>query len=171
VIEALRAGLPAVLLREDDADWASDLAAAGFAPGRVIVHARVPGARTLCERQGWGLHLPDVDLPARIVALRPQVTGLLGASTHSVEAARAALAAGADYAFLSPIWRPGSKPDDTRLTLGPGVFGELRGLPVLALGGVTPEREREARAAGAWGGAGMGVFGAPDSGWMRNAER
>ena len=155
MIAALHAGLPAVVLREDDAEWASDLAAAGFAPARVIVHARVPGALALCERHGWGLHLPDVDLPARLAELRPQVAGLLGASTHSVEGARAALEAGADYAFLSPIWTPGSKPDDTRPTLGPGVFASLRGLPVLALGGVTPEREWEARAAGAWGGAGV----------------
>ncbi len=160
MVDALRAGLPAVLLREDDADWASDLAAAGFAPAQVIVHARVPGALALCAPHGWGLHLPDVDLPTRIAEARLRVTGLLGASTHSVEDARAALAAGADYAFISPIWTPGSKPDDMRPTLGPGVFASLRGLPVLALGGVTPEREIVARAAGAWGGAGVGgMFG------------
>ena len=52
-------------------------------------------------------------------------------------------AVGADLALVSPVFPPGSKPEDTRPTLGPEGFRRLAAAlpcPALALGGITPER-------------------------------
>jgi hypothetical protein len=64
-------------------------------------------------------------------------------SSHSV-----AEAAGvrAPYVLLSPIWRPTSKPNDARPTLGLSAIRRALATaqsPVLALGGVTPRRYRQ----------------------------
>ena len=91
---------------------------------------------------------------------------------------RTAWASGASWAFLSPIHPPTSKADD-RPTLGSEVFHGLRG-PVYALGGMTPDRHREAVAAGAIRSAVLGdLFGQPSptaaaerlTTWLQNAKR
>lgn len=118
----------------------------------VVVHARCGPVR-----RGVGRHLAG---HADVAAARGAWPGLLGRSVHSVAEAREALAAGADYALLGPVWAPGSKPQDHRPPLGPHVFSALRGLPVLALGGVDAARAVEAVRAGAHGVAVIGgVFG------------
>jgi thiamine-phosphate pyrophosphorylase len=79
-------------------------------------------------------HLP----PGRLVSM----------AVHDAEEARAAH--GADLALVSPVFSPGSKPGDTRATLGPEGFAALAAAlpcPALALGGMTPERAREVRGA------------------------
>ncbi len=134
--------------------------APGAVIGRIVLHDRMPGAREMAVTLGLGLHLRGSDDPARadVRTARARHPFLLGASTHSPEEARAALRAGADYVLLSPIWPSPSKPDDARTPLGAEVFDALRGLPVLALGGLTPERLSLARSNGAWGGAAMGAL-------------
>ncbi len=134
--------------------------APGAVIGRIVLHDRMPGAREIAVTLGLGLHLRGSDDPARadVRTARARHPFLLGASTHSPEEARAALRAGADYVLLSPIWPSPSKPDDARPPLGAEVFDALRGLPVLALGGLTPERLSLARSNGAWGGAAMGAL-------------
>ncbi|MCP3103413.1 thiamine phosphate synthase [Myxococcus sp. K15C18031901] len=75
-------------------------------------------------------HLP----PGRLVSM----------AVHDAREARAA--AGADLALVSPVFAPGSKPGDTRATLGlEGFLAVSRALacPALALGGITPERARQ----------------------------
>jgi thiamine monophosphate synthase len=80
-----------------------------------------------------------------------------GVSCHEAAEVDAAFGAGATYALLSPVWRPASKPDDRREPLGPERFLAIaRERPVLALGGVTPERHAWLRARGAWGSAVLG---------------
>lgn len=157
VVRALDAGLPALLLREPalpdgllprlarDAD-------------RVCLHARTPGAALLAAGLGLGLHLPG---DADVARWRRRFAGRLGRSCHSPEEARRALAEGADYVFLSPIWAAASKPGDRRPPLGPAALAGLGA--VIALGGVTPDRVAEARRAGAHGVAALGgIFGAED---------
>jgi hypothetical protein len=91
-------------------------------------------------------------------------------STHTVDEARAARAAGAAWVLLSPIWRSPSKPGDTRPPLGVGVLGAVDG--AVALGGVDAARVGACRAAGAAGVAGMGgLFGAPNVGAAVSAWR
>ncbi|HEX6737360.1 MAG TPA: thiamine phosphate synthase [Vicinamibacteria bacterium] len=96
----------------------------------------------------WGVHWPEAQLPDG-----PERRGLYaaGASVHSLLAAQRAAAAGADFVVFGPVFDPGSKP-------GRGVGLEALArvaagspLPVLAVGGVTPERVGACRAAGAAG--------------------
>jgi len=110
---------------------------ADLAPGH-IVHLRCPDAPIV----GCGLHLPAGE---DVAAWRAH-EGLLGVSTHSLDEARAAQDAGADYVFLSPIFRPTSKPEDTRPTLGLDTLAraqEALDIPVFALGGMTPSRAEQ----------------------------
>ncbi len=152
---AVAAGLPTLLLRADRVP----LALIGL-PTQVILHARDPGALALATRYGLGLHLPAT---ASLAEIRRAFAGPLGQSTHTPAEARAALAAGADWVFLSPIFPPTSKPTDRRPPLG---VEALRGIGnVVALGGITPDRVAACRAAGAVAVAVLGgIFEAPDSG-------
>lgn len=145
------AGLPGVLVREPG--WDADtleraLVLACEVVPFVSVHDRNPHARTLAARLG---------LPLHVAGGSPLPPAPFAASTHGESEVEGALAAGACYCLLSPVWAPLSKPDDTRAPLGPERFlAAARGRPVLALGGVTPERYRRLRAAG----AGAAVLGA-----------
>lgn len=150
---AVAAGLPCVLLRANPLPHALlDL------PVQLVLHARDPDAHALATAHGFGLHLAADGDVARV---RRTFRGLLSQSTHSPDAARAALAAGADWVFLSPIYRPTSKPDDLRPPLGPDALAGIG--PVVALGGVTPGRVAACRAAGAIAVAVLGgIFDAAD---------
>jgi thiamine-phosphate pyrophosphorylase len=82
---------------------------------------------------------------------------LVGVSTHSEADIRAAATAGADYVSLSPIFETASKPDyGPALGLAAIERATELGLPVLALGGITPERAAQCIEAGAAGVAIMG---------------
>jgi thiamine monophosphate synthase len=151
VLAALLAGVDAVLLREPVLRL--DL----LRPG-VILHGRTPGAIKAAIRTGCGLHLPAT-LDAS--ALREHITGTLSQSCHDAAGLAAAAAAGCDFAFLSPVFSPGSKPTDTRPTLGLDGLAVLcasASLPVIALGGIGPEVVAGCRAAGASGVACIGAI-------------
>jgi thiamine-phosphate pyrophosphorylase len=65
----------------------------------------------------------------------------VSASVH--DPAEVERARGADLLLVSPVFAPGSKPDDVRPLLGPEGYARLRalgGCPALALGGMTVER-------------------------------
>jgi thiamine monophosphate synthase len=88
----------------------------------------------------------------------------VGQSTHT---AMSALASTADWAFLGPIWPTASHPD--RPALGADA---LRGAGprVVAIGGLTPVRAREAVQAGAIGIAAISaLWDAPDPGAAAHA--
>jgi thiamine-phosphate pyrophosphorylase len=70
---------------------------------------------------------------------------------HSIEEAQAALEAGTDFLIVGPIYSTTSHPD--RPAAGPGLVTEVArlGRPVIAIGGVTPERSQQLREAGAYG--------------------
>ena len=121
---------------------------------RVGVHEDVALAASLGLR---GLHLPahgDVQGAKRSVDPRC----LIGKSCHSDAEISVAVASGADYASLSPIFLTRSKPD-----YGPAVglerlaaIAASSDLPLIALGGVTPEHVAACRQSGAKGIAVMG---------------
>ena len=81
------------------------------------------------------------------------INGPVGYSAHSLDVARAAFDAGADYVFYSPIFPTNSKPDHP----GEGVDAlrdvctALAPRRVYALGGLRPERVRRCMEAGASG--------------------
>lgn len=82
-------------------------------------------------------------------------------SCHDEASLARAAADGCDFALLSPVFPPGSKPSDPRPPLGVQGFARLAagaGLPVVALGGLDSLRVAGLRAAGASGVAGIGAF-------------
>ena len=174
-VQVVAAGLPWVCLRAKGADtpsrtaWARELLRR--CPG---VFLSVHGDPEACAAVGApGLHLPS-GWPD-VAGVRRSLPGvLLGASCHSRRELETAARAGADYAFLSPVFPPRSKPLRGE-ALGPDRFrGMVQGLPlpVLALGGVTPERLQEVAAAGAAGAAVLGsLLGAPEPGPRARAYR
>jgi thiamine-phosphate pyrophosphorylase len=103
-----------------------------------------------------GVHLPS---GSSISAARRRLgeRALIGVSAHGLDDIRKAKAAGADYVTLSPIFPSSSKPGYGP-ALGVSAIGAAAqcGLPVIALGGVTPSRAMECRLQGAAGAAVMG---------------
>lgn len=90
---------------------------------------------------------------------------LIGSSCHNARELAAAGLAGADFALLSPVFEPNSKAA-TGPPLGIAGFRDLVQpcpIPVVALGGITPETARACREAGAAGVAAIGgLFAAKD---------
>jgi thiamine-phosphate pyrophosphorylase len=78
---------------------------------------------------------------------------LVGVSTHSPAEALAAAREGADYVVFGPVYDTPSKREYGRPQGLPALAEACRQtpVPVLAVGGVTPERVGELRAAGAAG--------------------
>ena len=138
---AVDGGLRALVLRESHLSKAAYVELARrLSPllgSGLILHASHPDAIVIAEAAGWGLHLPGA---ATWEGVRSRVRGLLGASCHTVEDLQRAADIGADYATLSPIFSPLSKPSDIRSPLGVHGLQEALStapLPVFALGGIT----------------------------------
>lgn len=158
VVEAaLHGGVDAVQLREKDlaARELFELARALREVTRrhsagLLINDRIDIALAV---DADGVHLPvDSFAPADARRLFGQ-RALIGASTHSVEQARAAAASGADFIVFGPVF-------DTPSKRGFGTPVGLNALaqavqavtiPVLAIGGVTAERARSLRESGAHG--------------------
>jgi thiamine-phosphate diphosphorylase len=123
--QALRADTPVVV----NADWQR---AAGF------------GARHI--------HLPERSAPPGVVRFRVGAGSLLGKSVHSTEAAQKAAGQGVDYLIAGTIFASASHPGEA-----PAGLDFLRdvcaavAVPVLAIGGVTPENAPDCLRAGAAG--------------------
>ncbi|MDR2945983.1 MAG: thiamine phosphate synthase [Candidatus Adiutrix sp.] len=149
-----------------------ELAAQSFAGGATALQLREKGLpdrdlyeealelRALCARENRlfiindrldlvlatgadGLHIGQSDLPAAAAARLLPKSAVLGVSVQTVEAARAALAAGADYLGLGALFATGSKDDVT--VLDRAVAREIMalGAPCVAIGGLTVENSGE----------------------------
>jgi len=98
-----------------------------------------------------GVHLGQDDLP---VAAARRVMGpgaIVGVSTHDLDEARAADAAGADYLGVGPIYATGSKVGALP-PRGPALVRAVRAVvrpPLVAIGGITAATAAEVLAAGA----------------------
>lgn len=106
-----------------------------------------------------GVHLSEASLRRRHERPLPWPR-LVGASCHDRSALEHARAIGCDYALLGPVAATASHPG--RSGIGWAAFADLvadLGLPVYALGGLTPADVPQARAHGAWGVAGIRGFG------------
>src|SRR5882724_8858041 len=159
--------LPPLYAIVDPLDTGRDpaaLAAALLRGGARILQLRWPGAsarellaaalaiRPLARAaEADGVHLGQDDLP---VAAARRVLGAgrrIGVSTHDLEQARAAEAAGADYIGVGPVYATTTKPDALAprgLALVSAVRAAVR-CPLVAIGGITPETAAAVRAAGA----------------------
>lgn len=121
--------------------------AARPAPTLLLVHARPDLAHALGAD---GAQLRRHDL-APADARRVLAGGWIGVSVHGRAEAEAALAEGADFVVAGNVFATTSHPD--RPARGLAWLADLCTLdrPVIAIGGVTPERAPDVRAAGAWG--------------------
>ncbi len=171
VAEALRAGAPAIQLREkslpprDTLPLARRLRADTAAAGALFfVNDRVDLALAVGAD---GAHLGPHDLPVAAARRLAPPGFLIGSSADDPEAARAAIGDGADYIGCGAVFPTSTKPD-----AGPAVG--LKGLaavaravaaPVVAIGGLTASRAPTALRAGAAGCAVVGaVMAAADPG-------
>jgi thiamine-phosphate pyrophosphorylase len=167
--ECLAAGLPAVQVREKDLD-AADLAlvcrrlVAGTrdAGAMLVVNDRVDVALAVgadaVQRTHASLPVDDI----RAVAGRRL---RIGASVHSLEDAVDAELKGADWVTFGPVYdTPSKRPYGLPQGLE-RLATVARGLriPVIAIGGITPARVKEVRAAGARGVAAISFILAADS--------
>jgi thiamine-phosphate pyrophosphorylase len=111
-----------------------------------------------------GVHLGQDDLPpgAARPLLKPGM--ILGLSTHSVEQAKAAQAAGADYIAVGSMFPTTTKPEFQ--LVGPALAREVRPVvhvPLIGIGGITPDNVGDVIAAGVDGVAVISaVCAAPD---------
>jgi thiamine-phosphate pyrophosphorylase len=166
LLQACRAGVRAVQIREKDLDTSELLALTrkvreelGECGSLVMVNSNLEVARS-CGVQG--IHLPEGSNPVRDQL--PAGT-LIARSTHSVKAALEAEADGVDFITFGPVYDTPSKAS----------YGPAQGLralaetvravtiPVFALGGVTPGRAGQCLEAGAHGVAAISaVLSQPD---------
>ncbi len=99
-----------------------------------------------------GVHLGQTDVP--LDRARQHFGGKLwiGVSTHDLAQVRAAVAGGADYLGFGPVFPTTTKqnPDPVQGVEGlRAAVAAAGGVPVVAIGGITPERASEVYAAGA----------------------
>lgn len=100
-----------------------------------------------------GVHLGENDLPVEEARKLAPVNFLVGASASSLNAAQKAVAAGADYLGVGPVFSTATKPDAGE----PIGLNNLRliceavKLPVFAIGGINQENAASVLAAGADG--------------------
>jgi thiamine-phosphate diphosphorylase len=105
-----------------------------------------------------GVNLPERDIN---VADARALMGerLIGRSVHSVENAIQAERDGADFVIFGPVWSSPSHPQGGAAgVLALAEVARAVAIPVVAIGGVTPERIPECHAAGAAGYAAIGMF-------------
>jgi len=127
-------------------------------PTRIVVNDRLDVA---LAAGAAGVHLRGNSFDAgRVRAVAPPGF-LVGRSVHDVdEASRAAASDEVDYLVFGTVFPSLSKPGGRRVT-GVEELGEVVrrvGVPVLAIGGVTPETVAAVRRAGAAGFAAIGFF-------------
>jgi thiamine-phosphate pyrophosphorylase len=112
-----------------------------FVNDRLDVALAVPTA---------GVQLGHGGMPVSAArALNPQ--WWIGKSVHDLAEADAARAEGADYLVVGPVYATATHPDRPAIGLERLRATVALGLPVMAIGGITLERVRAVRAAGAYG--------------------
>jgi thiamine-phosphate pyrophosphorylase len=108
-----------------------------------------------------GVHLTTRSLPADVVRSVCGEEFLIGVSTHSVDEARAARAAGADFVVFGPVFEKQGFGAPQGLDKLRQVTGELGEFPVLAIGGITLENIGACFEAGASGVAAIRLLNDP----------
>jgi len=164
---AIAAAGPAVALHARD--HAATAQALASVAARLAALARPPEAAVFVNGRpdiaaaigAHGVQLGALDLtPADARRVFPR--GWIGRSVHSAEEARDAAAEGADYLVVGPIYQTPAHPGRSAGVLLVEACAGLA-LPVIAIGGVVPERVAELVAAGAYGVAAIrALWYAPD---------
>lgn len=97
-----------------------------------------------------GVHLGQTDLPCAEVRRLMGPEAIIGVSTERVEQAREAVEAGATYVAAGPMFATTTKekPRIAGVGYAAEVVGAFPKVPVVAIGGIVPERVPELKAAG-----------------------
>jgi thiamine-phosphate pyrophosphorylase len=113
-----------------------------------------------------GVHVGEDDLPVEATRRLIGPGKFLGASAGSVEAARAAIAAGADHLGVGPVYEARATKGDAGPPLGLNLIRDIAAfspLPLVGIGGITVENAGAVIVAGASGVAVISAIGlAPD---------
>ena len=153
----LNVGSPAIQLRERDLS-ANELlelarevkALTSQRDSQLVVNDRIDVALSLEE---VGVHLRSNSMPVTVARRLLGPRRLLGVSAHSMDEVVRAEGEGADYVVLGPVYDTPSKQ----------AFGSPLGLskleeicrfvhvPIIGIGGITVDRARDVRRAGAFG--------------------
>jgi thiamine-phosphate diphosphorylase len=133
-------------------DLATRLSA--YPPTRLFVNDRLDIALA-CGASGVQLGSASLDPED---ARRLDTRWWIGKSVHTLAEAEAAQTAGADYLLVGPVFPTATHP--TRDPLKPATLSAIvaLGLPVIAIGGVTPGRAAPLKAAGVHGVAAIRAF-------------
>ena len=118
---------------------------------RLLVNDRADIARAAGAD---GVHLTTHSLPAGLARETYGSEFLIGVSTHSLEEANAARRQGANFAVFGPVFKTESKVglgDPQGLEKLREVATELKGFPILAIGGVLLDNVADCFRAGASG--------------------
>jgi len=158
--EAIDAGIDLIQVRERNLETAvlhgmviRTVARASQTTTRVLVNDR---ADVAAAAGAHGVHLRGDAPPGARVRELVGTSALIGRSIHDP----AESADDADYFVFGTVFRTGSKPSDAPVAgLDALAAAARRSLaPVLAIGGMTPDRAPACRQAGAAGVAAIGVF-------------
>jgi thiamine-phosphate pyrophosphorylase len=168
---AIAGGIDVVQLREKDTTARSryqlgtavreQTAAAGLP---LLVNDRVDIAQAI---DADGVHLGDSDLPIEAAREILGADAIVGRSASTVAAAKNAEATGADYLGVGAVYATGSKDDidDEEYEIGPERVTEIVqavSIPVIGIGGITPENAGDVVGAGADGVAVISAITAAD---------
>jgi thiamine-phosphate diphosphorylase len=138
---------------------------------KVVVNDRIDVA---LAAGADGVHLPSSGAPAERVRLMAPAGFLIGRSVHAEAEAVAVAGTGAcDYVIFGSVFPTESKPAGHTVA-GTGALARVcaaAALPVIAIGGITPDRARDAARAGAAGVAAIGLFCSEDERAVRDAVR
>ncbi|HEX7085129.1 MAG TPA: thiamine phosphate synthase [Vicinamibacterales bacterium] len=158
--DAARAGVDLIQVREPGLEARelaqlvrAVIAAARPAGARIVVNDRLDVAMA-CGADG--VHLKASSMPARAVRRLAPSPFLVGQSVHDPREVREAVEGGVDYLIFGTVFPSASKGPDWPLAGVAGLGEAVRAaapVPVLAIGGVTPETAPLAAAAGAAGAA------------------
>ncbi|GGK54895.1 thiamine phosphate synthase [Haloarcula sebkhae] len=160
VAEAIDGGVGVVQLREKDRtareryELGLELRELTREAGvTFVVNDRVDIAQAL---DADGVHLGDDDLPVPVARELLGDDALIGRSVSTVEDAREAAAAGADYLGVGAVFATGSKDDidDDEYAVGTdrvAAIAEAVDIPFVGIGGITTENATEVVEAGAGG--------------------
>lgn len=156
ITQAIKGGVTAVQLREKNLSSREFLSRATHMqkiippPVAFIINDRIDIALA-CNADG--VHLGQDDIP---LSLARRILGedkIIGASTHNMEQAKTAEAEGADYLGIGPVFSTSTKPDALNPVGCEAVSHIKKGvkIPVVAIGGISPQNIREVLKAGADG--------------------